>query len=55
MGYKIKEEAEEIRAFGAKFKRSTTFNMKYKVNKRDLEGNLNAIKDAKRMADFVIS
>jgi len=54
MGLEVKEDAEELRILGQKFKKSNTYNVKYEINKLDLEGNLKAIRDAKRMADYII-
>lgn len=54
MGLEVKEDAEEIRLFGQKFKKSSRFHITYEINKLDLEGNLKAIRDARRMADYVI-
>jgi poly-gamma-glutamate synthesis protein (capsule biosynthesis protein) len=54
MGIEVKEDAEEIRILGQKFKKSTKIEVKYEVNKRDLEGNIKAIRNARRMADYVL-
>ncbi|MCS7369187.1 MAG: CapA family protein, partial [archaeon GBS-70-058] len=54
MGIEVKEDAEEIRVFGQKFKKSTKIEVKYELNKRDLEGNIKAIRNARRMADYVL-
>ncbi|MEM2137070.1 MAG: CapA family protein [Candidatus Methanomethylicia archaeon] len=54
MGLEVKEDAEELRILGQRFKKSTEYEVKYEINKLDLEGNIKAIKDAKRMADYVI-
>ncbi|MEM2183872.1 MAG: CapA family protein [Candidatus Methanomethylicia archaeon] len=54
MGLEVKEDSEEIRILGQKFKKSTKYEVKYEINKLDLEGNLKAIRDARRMADYVI-
>ncbi|MCS7365880.1 MAG: CapA family protein [archaeon GB-1867-035] len=53
-GYKPKEKIDTIRLFGNKFVKGEEVKIEFKVNKLDEEGNLKAIKDAKKMADFVI-
>jgi len=54
MGYKLRKDQESIRIFGMTFKRSDKFKIEYELNRRDEEGNLKAIRDAARMADYVI-
>ncbi|MCS7385269.1 MAG: CapA family protein [archaeon GB-1867-005] len=54
LGYKLKEPIEKLRLFGATIIAGDKVEVEFKINKQDEEGNLRAIKDAKRMADFVI-
>jgi len=53
-GFKVKDEAKKLRLFRVSFKIGDEVKVEFKVNKRDEEGNLRAIRDAKRMADYVI-
>ncbi len=53
-GFKVKKDAKKLRLFRTSFKLGDELKVEFKVNKRDEEGNLKAIKDARRMADYVI-
>lgn len=54
LGYKPKEDLDTIRLFGNKFIKGDEVKIEFEINKKDEEGNLKAIKDARKMADFVI-
>lgn len=54
LGYKPREEISTIRLFRNKFIKGDEVKIEFKINKNDEEGNLKAIKDARKTADFVI-